>query len=539
MPLEEALHAVLAHSVAVADGRIKKGTRLTRDDLARLSAAGLQDVVAARLEPDDVAEDVAARTLADALSAPGTRVAAPFTGRCNLYAEHAGIAGVDARRILAVNSVDESITVATVAPWQAVLPRQMLATVKIIPFSVPRAQLESAVAAARAPSAAAAIGVRPFGLRSPTLIQTRLSGTRESLLDKTARVTAARMQALGSELAGEQRCDHAVDALRAAIGEAVSAGSDLILIVGASAIVDRRDVIPAAVEAGGGEVEHFGMPVDPGNLLLCARLADVPVLGLPGCARSPAFNGLDQVLAMIAAGHRVSRDDIVALGVGGLLKESPARPQSRREPAREPASQPRVAAVVLAAGQSRRMGAHNKLLMPVRGRPMLDHVLEAVTGCQAEWTLVVTGHEASRVTARLQGRDVIVLHNPDYEQGLSTSLITGLDALPAEADAVLVCLGDMPRVGAAALDRLIAAFDPLEGRGICVPTFNGKRGNPILWDRRYVPLIREVRGDVGARHLIGELAEQVVEIPMEDDAVLTDIDSPEALARLASGDTSP
>jgi molybdenum cofactor cytidylyltransferase len=196
------------------------------------------------------------------------------------------------------------------------------------------------------------------------LIQTRLPGTKESVLDKTVAVTARRIDACGGRLVGEQRCAHAVDALAARI-RAVSA--DLVLIAGASAITDRRDVLPAAIEAAGGVVEHFGMPVDPGNLLLLARLGDRPVLGLPGCARSPKLNGFDWVLQRLAAGLPVGRADIMAMGVGGLLMEIPTRPQPRDG---TPARPGVVAAIVLAAGQSRRMGPDNKLLALVDGRPI-------------------------------------------------------------------------------------------------------------------------------------------------------------------------
>src|SRR5690606_35307575 len=128
------------------------------------------------------------------------------------------------------------------------------------------------------------------------LIQTRLPGLKESILDKTAEVIGARLAALDCTQVIEERCDHSEPALTAAIQTMLARGVGLIMIVGASAITDRRDVIPAAVERAGGTVEHFGMPVDPGNLLLLARRDDVPVLGLPGCARSPKLNGFDWVL---------------------------------------------------------------------------------------------------------------------------------------------------------------------------------------------------------------------------------------------------
>jgi molybdenum cofactor cytidylyltransferase len=346
--------------------------------------------------------------------------------------------------------------------------------------------------------------------------------------------------ALGSTLLLERRCAHASAALSPAIGDAVAAGAELVLVAGASAILDRRDVIPAAIVAAGGQVEHFGMPVDPGNLMLMGKLGAVPVLGLPGCARSPKVNGFDWVLQRLLAELPAGPAEIMAMGVGGLLADIPNRPLPRALATAEVPSAPiqprapRVAALVLAAGQSRRMGTLNKLLIEIDGVPMVRRVVEVLGQSRAAPIIVVTGHEAERVAAALRDLPVTIVHNPDYAQGLSTSLRRGLPALPPESDGALVCLGDMPRVSAAEIDRLIAAFNPVEGRAICVPTRQGKRGNPVLWSRRFFEEMMQVAGDVGARHLIGAYPEMVAEVEMADDGVLTDIDTPQALAKLAA-----
>jgi molybdenum cofactor cytidylyltransferase len=274
------------------------------------------------------------------------------------------------------------------------------------------------------------------------------------------------------------------------------------------------------------------MPVDPGNLLLLARLGDRPVLGLPGCCRSPKLNGLDWVLARLAAGLEVTGRDIMAMGVGGLLSEIASRPQPREADA-APASA-KAAAVVLAAGQARRMGGPNKLLLEIGGKPMVRHVVEAALASRAAPVVVVLGHQQHEVRQALRGLKVRFAINPDYEGGLSTSLRAGLEALPPDAAGAVVCLGDMPRVTAGLIDRLIAAFDPVEGRGIVVPTWRGKRGNPVLWARAYFAQMGAVAGDVGARHLIGEHAHAVVEVEAGSDAALVDIDTPEALAAYAA-----
>lgn len=528
--LADALGAIVAHAVRARGRTLKKGHVLGADDLEAIAAAGQTSVVVARLDPDDVPEDEAARRIAEAIAGPGVELGRAFTGRCNLHATARGLARIDVHGLDALNRVDEAVTLATLAPYAVAELGQMVATIKIIPFAVPRAVLDRCLAAAPAPLVALA----PFRARAIGLVLTRLPGTKDKVLDGTRAAVGARLAALGCPLVHEARCGHDAAAVAAAIRDAEVAGAAMVLVYGASAITDRRDVIPAAVEAVGGAVIHLGMPVDPGNLLLLARHGEVPVLGLPGCARSPKLNGFDWVLERLVADLAVTGADIMAMGAGGLLMEVAQRGLPRAEPAKPAArprvAAPRVAAIVLAAGQSRRMGGANKLLAEIDGKAMVAHVVDAVLGSAARPVVVVTGHQQERVRQALAGRPVAFVANPDHASGLSTSLARGLDALPTEVDAAIVCLGDMPRTAAALLDRQIAAYNPSEGRAIVVASHRGKRGNPVLWDRRFFAAIKRLAGDVGARHLIGENEDQVAEVPSDDDAVLADIDTPEALA---------
>ena len=548
LPLAEAEGAILAHSLTLpgsSDGArgpmFKKGRRLSADDVRALAAAGYASVAAARLGPDDIHEDEAAAILAAAVAGAHLDLGKAFTGRANLFAAARGVAVMDRARLDRINLLDEAITVATLPPYTIVDTKQMVATVKIIPFAAPRATVERAAAIAR--EGGPLIRVAPFRGRNVALIQTRLPGLKASVLDKTVGVLRARLEMFGSRLVDETRCAHTVEELRQAIDKAAQKNVDLILIAGASAITDRRDVVPAAIVASGGSIDHFGMPVDPGNLLLLTHRGETPVLGLPGCVRSPKFNGFDWVLQRLLADIPVTGKDVMLMGAGGLLNEIPSRPMPRESTtqAKDEGIQraPRIAAVVLAAGMSRRMGPTNKLLTSVEGAPMVVRAVDASLSSKADPVIVVTGHEAERVKETLgRKRKITVVHNPDYAQGLSTSLARGLAAVPAACDGALICLGDMPRVRAAHLDKLIDAFNPVEGRSICVPTYRGKRGNPVLFGRRFFAEMASVSGDVGARHLIGEHGDQVAEIEMGDSGVLLDVDSPEALAALAAAKTA-
>jgi molybdenum cofactor cytidylyltransferase len=538
VPVAECAGAILAHSLKTPKGVLKKGRILSAADGEILAAAGFRTVVAARLEPGDVGENAAAAELAKAAAGDGVRVAGAYTGRANLFSTVHGLAMIDRASIDRFNRVDDTLTLATVEPYAVVAPNQMIATLKVIPFAVSRAAVDKCLAVSR--EAGALLRIAPLRAKRVALIQTRLPGLKETILDKTVATTKERLATLGSSLIQERRCDHKSEALMPEIAAAIEAGADLVLIAGASAIVDRRDVIPAAITGAGGAVEHFGMPVDPGNLMLMGSLGTVPVLGLPGCARSPKVNGFDWVLQRLLADLPVGPREIMGMGVGGLLADIPSRPLPRALATREAGAPPmvprapRIAALVLAAGQSRRMGTLNKLLIEIDGVPMVRRVVEMLCQSKADPIVVVTGHEHEKLAAALEGLAVTIVYNPDFAQGLSTSLKAGIGALDAETDGALVCLGDMPRVGAAEVDRLIGAFNPVEGRGIVVPTRNGKRGNPVLWSKRFFAEMSQVAGDVGARHLIGAYPEMVAEVEMAGDGVLTDIDTPQALAKLAA-----
>jgi molybdenum cofactor cytidylyltransferase len=348
------------------------------------------------------------------------------------------------------------------------------------------------------------------------------------VVEKTLKITMARIAPAGASIIAERRVPHEQAALARALDEVLKAGAELVIVFGASAIADRRDVIPAAVEAVGGTIEHFGMPVDPGNLLLIGRLRGQAVLGAPGCARSPKENGFDWVLMRLLAGLPVSRADITGMGVGGLLMEIVTRPQPREEA--QPEKGRRVAAVVLAAGRSTRMGAVNKLIAEIGGKPLVRIAAEQALASRASPVIVVTGHERERVEAALNGLPVRVVHNPDYAEGLGTSLKAGIAAVPEDADGAIICLGDMPQVSSVLIDKLIAAFDPERGALVVVPSIDGRRGNPVVWARRFFHDLMAINGDIGARHLIGSYAEAVTEVPVADDAALTDVDTPESLS---------
>lgn len=535
--LAEAKGAIIAHSHRLADRMIRKGSVLDDAAIAALRQAGQTEVIAARLEPGDVPEDIAADRLADPLVAPLLSRSRAGTGRVNLAAEAPGLLRVDAAKVERVNRVDESLTLGTLPDFAVVAAKDLVATIKVVPFAVPGALLDVAVAITR--QGGPALSLLPFRPLKVGLVVTELPGMKESAVEKAIAVTAERVRRLTGTLLPALRVPHQQAAIAGALEGLKAQGAEMLLIAGASAVVDRRDVGPAAIVDAGGEIVHFGMPVDPGNLICVGRIGERPALVLPGCAKSPKQNGIDFILPRLFAGLPVRPTDVMGMGVGGLLKETDARPLPREKapsvartgPA--PRSAPVIAAVVLAAGRSRRMAPHNKLLIADRtGKPMIARVVDNVLSSKARPILVVTGHMADEIERALGGRPVRYVHAAEYAAGLSASLKAGIASVPPEASAALVCLGDMPLVTGRMIDRLLEAYDADEGRRIVLPTFRGKQGNPMLWDRRFFPEILGLAGDSGARALLARHLEEVAEVEMGEDAVLRDFDTTDALATL-------
>ncbi len=332
VPVERAAGCVLAHSLRLPECVLKKGRVLSADDVIVLHAAGVQQVVVVQLHTDDVPEDQAAAQLAEALCGEQARCTTATTGRANLLATAPGLVLLDAARIHAINAVHESLTVATLPAFEPVVTGQMLATIKVIPYAVPRLALAQVLQLAQGD--VPAVRIAAFVPLRVGLVLTRLADTRESVLDKMRTAVVQRLQPLQAQLQVECTVDHDEQAVAAALRQMTAAGDvDVVLVSGIAATVDRADVVPAGLVAAGGQVLHAGMPVDPGNLLVLGSLPAAgglcPVVGLPTCARSPKLNGFDFVLRRLAARLPVTGRDIMQMGVGGLLTEIETRPMPR------------------------------------------------------------------------------------------------------------------------------------------------------------------------------------------------------------------
>lgn len=319
--LQNAAGAILAHNIFDAQGRrlLRKGTVIAERDIELLRQTGVSAVYVARLEPGDLHEDQAAGRIASSVQGPGTFVPHAATGRANVKAEVDGLLKVDRPAVEQINRLEPGITLATLRSDIPVRARQLVATVKIIPFAVRRSAVEQVERLFGAGSGV--IRVLPFRVQRAGVIATSCFGDQERVLRAYLPALQTRLQKLGAVISQQALCAHEPDALAAAIEQVMREGCELIMIVSMTAIIDRRDVVPDAVERAGGRIEHYGVPVDPGNLLLLAYRGNMAIIGVPGCARSLKFNALDMILPRLVAGESITSEDLLGLGYGGLLEE--------------------------------------------------------------------------------------------------------------------------------------------------------------------------------------------------------------------------
>ncbi|WP_440981391.1 NTP transferase domain-containing protein [Shinella sumterensis] len=534
-PVASAEGLILAHAVRLPERTLGKGHRVSPADVEALKQAGIASVTAARMEDGDLDENEAARRLAAAIAPDHLRFSEAATGRVNVYAATDGLFVADRDVVNRVNRIDPAITLACLADHVRVRAGDMVATFKIIPLALPGNKVETACDALRM---AAAFEVKPFREHAVSLVATQLPSLKPAVMDKTARILERRLAAYGNRLEREQRVAHRHDAVATAIGQAMATSErspKLVIVFGASAVIDEDDVIPAAIRQAGGEVLSVGMPVDPGNLIVLGRIGETYVVGAPGCARSPKENGFDWVLDRILAGEKPDARDLAGMGVGGLLMEIETRPRPR-ESFEENHRAATVAAVILAAGKASRMGeggAH-KLLAEFDGEPLVRRTAKTALAAEASSVIVVTGHRRSEIMAALSGLEVTAVENPDYASGMASSLISGFSARAArDADGVLVMLADMPGVKADDLNLLIAAFRSASGRAIVRAVSRGKRGNPVILPKSLGDAVMRLEGDIGARHIIETSGLPIIDTDIGDAAHL-DVDTPEAV-RAAGG----
>ena len=511
--IDECLGAVLAHSRKLGRKRIAKGRVLDAALIEALRREGVTSLVCAKPEKGDSSEDEVAsqiaQKLAEGLIAEDIEVSIAATGRVNFKTRKTGIIRYDRNQLRAFNMVHEGVGLSLPAHNQLV-GRAIYRNLESYSFFLHRDVVAKLLAV---PGDAPLFTFHALTTKKAALIQTYGHALPDKVYQATETVTRNRLEALGSQLISSLQSTHQKEALARQINSAIEKGAEIVLMCGGSAIVDRKDVIPSAICQLGGQIDQLGLAVDPGNMLMTASIGGVPVIGMPGCARSPKLNGFDWVLQLLLAGIPLGRETLADLAAGGLLSEIASRPlpriQAGKQAHKKVETPQKMACILLAAGQSQRMGGTNKLLMEIRGKPVIRHAAEAL--CQAGLgdIYVVTGHQPEQLQNCLNGLDVTFVHNSDYASGQASSVAQAISVLPEGVSDALIALGDMPLMKPALLTALARQHQEKSGTGlpqITLPTYQiegnsemVRRGNPVIWSSAFFADLMGLSGDQGGR----------------------------------------
>ncbi len=489
-PTSEGLGHILAHSIHAGVKKVKKGRILNRHDIEAFLNSGIQEIMVARLEEGDIGEDEAASFLGQKLVAiePSLFVSSPFTGRVNIYSSWTGLILFDSDRITEFNLVDEAITLATLPSLAKVEKNQLVGTIKIIPYGVARSKVIEAAGLLEGIA-----GFRRVQLHQADLIITTLTGKKDKLSEKGIEVTRTRLKGLGITLKQVDIVSHETGELSAALKKA---SSSLILVMTSTATSDANDTGPRALRLAGGKIVRVGIPVDPGNLLFYGELGSQKVIGLPGCARSPALNGADWVLERTVCGIDISPADFASMGAGGLLKEIPIRRQPRDR--RTSPLKPNVQAILI--GDSKNQAFHSQL------SKILASQVDGIS---------ITGKLAKKIMVKIANGESIRMVNLEGRSDKSNLVSLGMASLPRKTDAVIFVNLLNEEISSDQLNRLISAFSPEDGREIC--KFGGENlspGPPILFGRRFFENLRALDAGLRPNDLLNENRGFLVELDL-------------------------
>lgn len=512
--LEDCIGWRLAHSVKGRDHKLAKASLVTADVINQLTETGIDVLQVFTLDPGDLDEDEAAEKAARLIIGEGLTVQNAGRGRANVIADCDGVFNPGSA-IDQLNLLDDAFSAASRNPYSKVSKGDLVSTIKIVPYGIEKAILDQF-----APNAL--MKVSKFSAFTVSLL---VGGVK--LQSKTHKTIETRLNTLGGRLSDIIHLRHAVDDY----ADAIKANpNDLILMLGVSAISDIRDVLPEAVRKAGGTVVKVGLPTDPGNLLMYARLGTQTIIGLPGCARSPALNGFDWVLERFAAGLPLDAQILSGFGTGGLLKEPADRSFPRRKTQTEfSTTVPSVSAIILAAGRSSRSHGAHKLLSLVDDKSVIAHSADAITKAGISSAITITGEAHEEIESILARSGTKLVHNDKFSDGMGSSIAVGIKQIEQTCEFALIYLGDMPFVQPSSIEALISASLSASPSAILMPTFNGKRGHPVLWGKQHFRALSQLALDVGGRDIIRDNAERVIEVPVNDPGILIDLDTPEML----------
>jgi molybdenum cofactor cytidylyltransferase len=332
VPLSEARGKVLAHNISDETGRrvLRKGRAVDATVIDLLTGLGYERVYVAELEEGDVPEDEAASRIAQVVSGPGVEASSAHTGRVNLSAAVLGIIRVDVARLEGLNEIS-GVTVATLPTHSVARPGQRVATVKVIPYALPRSAVERAeCGSGETPGGSGIVSLSAIVRTHVAVVLVGSPGVWRALEEGLGGAISRRFAGLDCPASTAECVPLDETALAGALRRAAAEdGTGMIVVGGETAIMDVNDLVPRGITLAGGWVEHLGLAMDPGHLLLLGYLGGVPVVGAPGCVRGSAPDGFDAVVPRLLAGETLTHADLERLGHGGLLSDPRARPDPR------------------------------------------------------------------------------------------------------------------------------------------------------------------------------------------------------------------
>ena len=480
-------------------------------------------------------EDTAAEAISKAIDRNQLYSEEAVTGRANFRAPTLSLVRYDRELIKKINLVDESIAFSIVEHNQLLAKNDLIATLKIIPFFVPKKFVERVISLL---SKNELFKVHSLKEKNVELIQTFYNWQKKSIFKATSNVTRNRLEALGCKLGNEKLIPHDHKSLCSEIKSSIDSGAQVLLISGASAITDRSDYIPKAILSVGGKIIQYGLAVDPGNLLLIGQIGSATVIGMPGCARSPKLNGFDWVLQLLMADIPINKNELADMAAGGLLMEIASRPLPRALAKSVNKREKKIMGVILAAGNSTRMGKDNKLLKNIDGIPLIRNIALEITKSDLDSCSIVLGYQSDKVAEAIKDLNVNMILNPLWKEGQASSLKAALNTIDATYSDLLIMLGDLPGVKSKHINKIIEEHLLANNRKskITIPSFNGKNGNPVIWGRSFFPDLSNLKGDVGGRVLFSQHPAAINLLDMDDEAVIIDTDTPEDFENFLSND---
>ena len=523
---QDSIGAVLAQTYNLPGKVISKGTFVTNEFVGYFKTCNVKTILCAVPEEGDIHEDEAAEAISSAIDKNHIYADKASTGRVNFKSQSLCLVRYDRDFIKEVNLVDESIAFSIVEHNQLLAEGDLIATLKIIPFFMQKKYVDRVI---KILAKDELFKIHSLKKKEVTLIQTCFEWQKKSIFTATSNVTKARLEALGCSLNKEKLINHDYDTLRAIIRSSVKNEPEILLVSGASAITDRSDYIPKAILSEGGEIIQYGLAVDPGNLLLIGKVGNTTVIGMPGCARSPKLNGFDWVLQLLMADIPINREELADMGAGGLLMEIASRPLPRALAKSVSKREKKVMGVILAAGNSTRMGKDNKLLRNIGTAPLIRNTAIEMLKSDLDTCSIVLGYQSDKVADVIKDLNINLILNPLWKEGQASSLRAAINTLDSTYSDLLIMLGDLPGIKSSHINSIIEEHLLTDNRKskITIPSFKGQKGNPVIWGRSFFHDLSNLEGDVGGRTLFSEHPAAINILEMNDPWVVKDADTPE------------